>query len=77
LGEDDELKSRMTPIQEGEDNEDITPLDIHNNPPMSIQGPITRARARQLNLAVSSFLSTALFGFGNRLLPYDFFMISN
>jgi hypothetical protein len=44
LGEDDELESRTTPIQEGEDDEDFTPLAIHNNSPMSIQGPITRAR---------------------------------
>jgi hypothetical protein len=58
-------------------DEDITPLDIHNNPPMSIQGAITRARARQLNLEVSSFLSTSLFGFKNRLLPYDYVMIRN
>ena len=41
LGEEDELESRTTPIQEGEDDEDITPLDTNN-----IQGPITRARAR-------------------------------
>jgi hypothetical protein len=27
LGEEGELESRMTPIQEGEDDEDITPLD--------------------------------------------------
>jgi hypothetical protein len=58
-------------------DEDITPLDIHNNPPMSIQGAITRARARQLNLEVSSFLSTSLFGFRNRLLSYDYVMIRN
>jgi hypothetical protein len=58
-------------------DEGITPLDIQNNPPMSIQGPITRAHARQLNLEVSSFLSTSLFGFVNRLLPYDYVMIMN
>ncbi|XP_066168772.1 uncharacterized protein [Oryza sativa Japonica Group] len=50
LGEEDELESRTTSIQEGEDNADITTSDIHNNPPTIIQGPITRARARQLNL---------------------------
>ena len=27
LGEEGELESRMTPIQEGEDDEDITPSD--------------------------------------------------
>jgi hypothetical protein len=50
LGEKDKLESRMTPIHEGEDDEDITPLDTNNNPPLKVQGPITRARARQLNL---------------------------
>jgi hypothetical protein len=49
LGEEDELESRMTPIQEGEDNEDISPLH-------TMQGPITRARARQLDLQVRSNL---------------------
>jgi hypothetical protein len=43
LGEEDEFESRTTPIQEGEDDEDISPLH-------TIQGPITRARARQLDL---------------------------
>ena len=50
LGEEDDLESRMTPIQEVEDDEDITPLDVQDDPPLDIQGPITRARARQLNL---------------------------
>ena len=53
LGEEDVLESRMTPIQEGEDDEDITPMDIQEVPPLdiqTIQGPITRACARQLNL---------------------------
>ncbi|WVZ80623.1 hypothetical protein U9M48_028082, partial [Paspalum notatum var. saurae] len=41
LGEEDELASRTTSLQEGEDDKDITP--------MVMQGPITRARAKQLN----------------------------
>jgi hypothetical protein len=45
LGEEDALESRTTSIQEGEDDEDITPSDTHNTP-LDIQGPITRARAR-------------------------------
>jgi hypothetical protein len=49
LGEGDELESRTTPIQEGEDDEDISPLH-------TMQGPITRARARQLDLQVRSNL---------------------
>jgi hypothetical protein len=50
LGEEDELESMMTPIQEGEDDEDITTMDIHNTSLADIQGPITRARWRELNL---------------------------
>jgi hypothetical protein len=49
LGEEDELESRMTPIQEGEDDKDISPLH-------TMQGPITRAHARQLDLQVHSNL---------------------
>jgi hypothetical protein len=49
LGEKDELESRTTPIQEGDDDEDISPL-------YTMQGPITRARARQLDLQVRSNL---------------------
>jgi hypothetical protein len=43
------LESRTTPIQEGEDDEDITSMDIQEVPQLdiqTIQGPITRARAR-------------------------------
>jgi hypothetical protein len=39
----------MTPNQVGEDDEDITPIKIKH-------GPTTRARARQLNLQVRSYL---------------------
>jgi hypothetical protein len=38
---------------QGHVDEDITHLETNNNPPLNIQGPITRARARQLNLEVS------------------------
>jgi hypothetical protein len=48
LGEEYELESRATPLQEGEDDEDITPMDTNNTP--QVDYPITRARARQLNL---------------------------
>lgn len=59
-------------------DEDITPSDTHNAPLVDIHGPITRARARQLTLEVSSFLSTSLYvNFENRLLPNDFIMIRN
>jgi hypothetical protein len=44
LGEEDELESRATPLQEGEDDEDITPMDTNNTP--QVDYPITRARTR-------------------------------
>ena len=77
LGEKDNFESRTSPIQEGEDDEDITPLDAQDDPPLDIQGPITRARARQLNLQVSSFLSKSLYDFENKLLPNDYIMLRN
>jgi hypothetical protein len=77
MGEEDEFESRMNPLQEREDDEDITTTHINNNPPLSIEGPITRARARQLNLEVSSFLSTHSSNLDNRLLPYECLLISN
>jgi hypothetical protein len=49
MGDEDEIESRMTPIQEEEDDEDITSIHTMN-------GPITRLRARQLNLQVHSTL---------------------
>jgi hypothetical protein len=45
LGEEDEMPSRTTPIQEGEDDYDIP---RHDDAPAAIQGPITRACAHQL-----------------------------
>lgn len=50
-------------------------LRIHT--PLDIQGPITRVRARQLNLEVSSFLSNSFYDFENRLLPNDYIMLRN
>ncbi|XP_012702858.1 uncharacterized protein LOC105914754 [Setaria italica] len=55
LGEEDELESRTTHMQEGEDDEDI-PSNDTTTPTMQ-QGPMTRARARELNYQVNSFLT--------------------
>ena len=41
LGEEDELESRMTPFQEGEDDEDITPSDAPADPPTIMQHVVT------------------------------------
>jgi hypothetical protein len=58
-------------------DEDITPTDTNNTPQDDIQGPITRARARQLNLQVSSFLSNVYCESENRLLPNNLIVLRN
>jgi hypothetical protein len=61
-------------------DEDITSMDMHEASPLDIQpiqGPITRARARQLNLEVSSFLSVPINNFNNDLLPIVYNVIRN
>ena len=56
LGEED-LESRTTQMQEGEDDEDINTNDTSTPTEVLVSGFITRARARQLNHQVSSLLS--------------------
>src|SRR6185312_15170510 len=57
-GEDEELPSRTTSVQEGEDDEDTTsmstPAAPSPAPPPQAppSGPITRARARELNFVM-------------------------
>ena len=58
-------------------DEDITSLEAHADPPTVMQGPMTRARMRQLNLEVSSFLSDPFHTFENRLLPNDVILLRN
>jgi hypothetical protein len=45
-------------MQEGEDDVDINTSDTSTPTHNEISGPITRARARQLNNMVSSFLAS-------------------
>ncbi|WVZ81114.1 LOW QUALITY PROTEIN: hypothetical protein U9M48_028530 [Paspalum notatum var. saurae] len=47
LEEEDEIET--TPLQEGEDDEDISPMLTSDTPLVVMHGPLTRARARQLN----------------------------
>ena len=42
-----------------------------------MQGPMTRARMRQVNLEVSSFLSDPFHTFETRLLPNDIILLRN
>jgi hypothetical protein len=58
LGEEDELESRTTQIQEREDDEDINTDHTSTPSTPTPAGPITHARARTLNHQVSSFLSS-------------------
>jgi hypothetical protein len=58
LGEEDELESRMTQMQEGEDDVDINTSDTSTPTYNKISGPITQAPACQLNNQVSSFLAS-------------------
>jgi hypothetical protein len=58
LREEDELESRMTQMQEGEDDVDINTSDTSTPTHNQISGPITRARTFQLNNHVSSFLAS-------------------
>jgi hypothetical protein len=58
MAEDEELPSRTTSLQEGEDAEDITMSTTtpaapqHQVPLPSLAGPITQARARDLNFVI-------------------------
>jgi hypothetical protein len=47
LGEEDELESRMTQMQEGEDDVDINTSDTSTPKHNQISGPITLAHAHQ------------------------------
>jgi hypothetical protein len=61
-------------------DEDITPMDIQEVSSLdiqTIQAPITRARARQLNLQVSSLLSVSVNNCENSLLPNFYNVIRN
>src|SRR4051812_49091259 len=69
LVEEDELPSRTTSFQEGEDDEDINTIVTPTAPAAIHTGPITRARARQLNYLVLSFLGNDSNVHENMMLP--------
>ena len=70
FGEDDEIASRTTSFQEGEHDEDIPSIVTPAAPTATqMQGPITRARAKQLNYQVLSFLGTVPLIHENMMLP--------
>ena len=66
---EDELPSRTTLFQEGEDDEDINNIVTPKAPAAIHTGPITRARACQLNYQVLSFLGNDSNVHENMMLP--------
>jgi hypothetical protein len=76
LGEEDEIPSRTTLMQEGEDDEDINTLATII-PSVEIIGPITWSRAQQLNHQVNSFLCSFTYNIESRLLPKDLIVLRN
>jgi len=52
---------RMTPFQEGEDDEDIPAMHARSSPNATNQGPLTRSRAKKLQEQVNSFLTNCNF----------------
>jgi hypothetical protein len=58
LGQEDELESRTTQMQQGEDDVDINTSDTSTPTHNQISALITRARACQQNNQVSSFLAS-------------------
>jgi hypothetical protein len=76
LGEEDEVPSRTTSIQEGEDDEDITTSDA-TIPSIELQEPIMRSRAQQLCCHVNSFLCPSTNDLEIRLLPNYLIVIRN
>jgi hypothetical protein len=52
-------------------------MDTNNAPQVDIQGPITHARARQLNLLMISFLRNYSCAFESSMLPNDLIVHRN
>jgi translation initiation factor IF-1 len=76
FGEEDEMPSRTTSMQEGEDNEGIN-TSATIIPSNEISGPITRSRAQQLNHQVNSFLCSSAYNIESRLLSNDLIVLRN
>jgi len=54
-------ESRMTPFQEGENDEEISAMHAHSSPNATHQVPLTRSRAKKLQEQMNSFLSDCNF----------------
>jgi hypothetical protein len=76
LGEEDDMPSRTTSMQEGEDDEDIN-TSTTIIPSVERLGSITRSRAQQLNHQVNSFLCSSAYNIESRLLPNNLIVFRN
>jgi hypothetical protein len=76
LGEDDEMPSRTTSMQEGKDDEDIN-TSATIIPSIEIVSPITQSRAQQLNHQVNSFLCSCTYNIESRLLSNNLIILRN
>jgi hypothetical protein len=76
LGEEDEIPSRTTSMQEGEDDKDIN-TSATIIPSVEILDPIIRSRAQQLNHQVNSFLCSPANNIESRLLPNNLIVLRN
>jgi hypothetical protein len=76
LKEEDEMPSRTTSMQEGEDDEDINTLATIISS-IEILDPITRSQTQQLNHQVNSFLCSSAYNIESRLLPNDLIILRN
>jgi hypothetical protein len=75
VGEEDEVPSRTTSIQEVEDDEDIATSDTTT--PIELHGPIIRSRVQQLRHQVNLFLCSSTNDLENRLLLNNLIVIRN
>jgi hypothetical protein len=76
LGEEDEMPSRMTSMQEGEDDKDIN-TSATIIPSIEILGLITRSQAHQLNHQVNSFLCSSAYNIESQLLHNNLIVFRN
>jgi hypothetical protein len=76
LEEEDEMPSRTTSMQEGEDDEDINTLATIISS-IEILDPITRSQAQQLNHQANSFLCSSAYNIESRLVPNNLIVLRN
>jgi hypothetical protein len=76
LTEEDEMPSRTTSMQEGEDDEDINTLATIISS-VEIVDPIIWSWAQQLNHQVNSFLCSSTYNIESRLLTNDLIVLRN